>query len=296
MRLSECARIAPMAVCRDASFEALGFLVDPQPGMLAFLESARYLPLLARCRDEVACVVTAPELADRIQERVGLAVAASPRRTFFDLHNHLARQTDFYGTPFPTFVDPTAVVHPTAWVAPMNVSIGPGTRVQPHASILEGSIVGARVLVQPGVVLGGIGLQTSRFADAVVDLEHAGRLVIEDDVQLLAHAVVAKAIFRQKTTIETGCRVGTHAFVSHNARIGARTFLGHGAVVNGNVVVGRDCWIGPGAVVSHSVRIGDGARISLGAAVVRDVAPFEHVSGNFAMEHRRFLRRIAEKG
>ena len=295
MRLRSCAEFVPMTVRRDAPFDTLGFLVDPQPGMLVFLESARYLPLLARCRGSVACVVATPDLAERLTEVPGVAESVSPRRAFFDLHNHLARSTDFYGVADATAVHESAVVHPTAWVAPAGVSIGPGTEVQAHATILEGCTLGARVVVQPGVVLGGVGLQASRFPDAVVDLAHAGQVVVEDDVQLLAQAVIARAVFRQATTIASGCRIGNHAFVSHNARIGARTFVGHGAVVNGNVVTGRDCWIGPGAVISHCVRIGDGARVSLGATVVRDVEAGHHVSGNFATEHRRFLRRMAER-
>ncbi len=295
MRLSECTGFVPITVVRDAAFDTLGFLVDPQPGMLAFLESARYLSLLARCGGAVSCVVAPAGMVDRLPTVPGLAVSESPRRAFFDLHNHLARQTEFYGPNSPTAVHPTAVVHSTAWVAPMNVSIAAGAEIQPHATVLEGTTVGARVVVQPGVVLGGVGLQTARFPDAVVDLVHAGGVVIEDDAQLLAHAVVARGVFRQATTIGAGCRIGNHAFISHNAQIGQRTFVGHGAVVNGNVVAGRDCWIGPGAVISHCVRIGDGARISLGATVVRDVGRSQQVSGNFAMEHRRFLRRMADK-
>jgi UDP-3-O-[3-hydroxymyristoyl] glucosamine N-acyltransferase len=295
MHLSDCAGIVPISVQRDAEFRTLGFLVDPHPGMLVFLESARYLSLLARCRSAVACVVAPPALAERLDEVPGLALCAAPRRAFFDLHNHLAENTDFYGRGAPTEVDPSATVHPSAFVSPRGVSIGARSEVQPGAVILEGATIGADVLVQPGVVLGGVGLQCSRFADRVVDLRHAGRVVVEDDVQILAHAVVARAVFHQATTMASGCRVGNHAFISHNASIGPRTFVGHGAVINGNVVVGRDCWIGPGAVVSHCVRIGDGARVSLGATVVRDVEPGQQVSGNFALEHRQFLRRLAGK-
>jgi len=295
MRLTECAAIVPITVERAAEFGTLGFLTDPRPDMLVFLESARFLPQLDRCREAVSCVLTVPDLAPRVGEVPGVAVCEAPRRAFFDLHNHLARDTDFYGAPRPTVVDPAAIVHPLAFVAPANVTIGPDTDVQPHAVILEGATVGARVVIQPGVVLGGVGLQVSRFPDGVVDLQHAGRVEIGDDVHLLAHAVVARAVFHEATTVAAGSRVGNHAFISHNVAIGPRTFVGHGAVVNGNVVIGRDCWIGPGAVISHGVRVGAGARISLGATVVRNVEPGQQVSGNFAMEHRRFLRRLARQ-
>jgi UDP-3-O-[3-hydroxymyristoyl] glucosamine N-acyltransferase len=84
--------------------------------------------------------------------------------------------------------------------------------------------------------------------------------------------------------------------VSHDVQIGERTLIGHGAVVNGNVKVGANVWIGPGAVVSNDLNVGDDAFVSLGAVVVRDVPPGAHLSGNFAMPHRRFLRFLSERG
>ncbi len=294
MLLSEFARVLRLEVRRDGEFATPGLLADPQPRMLVFVESRRAIALLRRT-PEVSGVITTVELAMELDDVPALAIADDPRRTLFELHNHLARHTDLYWSDFPTEIHESAEVHPRAFVAASNVRIGPNTVVQPNATILERCILGASVVVHAGAALGGIGFQVSRFPDGVVDMVHGGGVLVRDGAHVLSHAVVAAALFRQLTTLGAGSRIGNHAFVSHNVQVGDRTFVGHGAVINGNVTVGPDAWIGPGAVVSHGLRVGARAQVSLGAVVVKDVKPDQRVSGNFAMDHTRFLRRLAAR-
>jgi UDP-3-O-[3-hydroxymyristoyl] glucosamine N-acyltransferase len=120
--------------------------------------------------------------------------------------------------------------------------------------------------------------------------------VIRDRSRLLPGAVVATGLFRQNTVLSRDVRVGSQAFISHGVEIGERAFVGHGAVLNGGVRVGREAWIGPAVVVAPELEIGDEAFISLGAAVIRSVPAGSHMSGNFAVPHRRLLRFLAGLG
>jgi UDP-3-O-[3-hydroxymyristoyl] glucosamine N-acyltransferase len=165
--------------------------------------------------------------------------------------------------------------------------------IGPKAVILERSLIGARVEIRAGAVLGSEGFQTSRLGEEWAELAHAGGILIGDEVQIFANSVIARAVFRQHTTLERGVRVGNLAFVSHNVQAGRHCFIGHGAIINGCVIVGEEAWIGPGAVVSNSLTIGARAEVTLGSAVIRDVAPGERVTGNIATDHGRYLRHIA---
>ncbi|MBI4446476.1 MAG: hypothetical protein HY645_11275 [Acidobacteria bacterium] len=293
MRLLSEFTFLDMKIQRDCDFATLGFIEDPRPDMLVFIESQRFLSLLKKT-PQVRCVVTTRELSRQLDSVRGLAVSNTPRKTFIELHNYLAA-LQFYWLDFPTEVHETAQVHPTAYVAEKNIRIGPHSVIQPHATLLERTIIGASVLVCAGAVLGSTGLQSSRLLHGVLDMVHAGGIVVKDNVHVLSHASIADALFHQSTTLAEGVRIGSHAFVSHNVQIGERTFLGHGAVVNGNVTIGEEVWIGPGAVISNNIRVGSRAHVSLGSTVVRDVAAAKRVSGNFAMEHREFLRRLATR-
>jgi UDP-3-O-[3-hydroxymyristoyl] glucosamine N-acyltransferase len=293
MRLGDICETRGVELRRDGEFDNLGFLETGLDGMLVFLEAKRFARALTANLGVVA-VLTTPDLAETVPGNLALAVSAEPRLAFARIHNHLAER-GFYWEEFATSIDPLANVHSTAWVAPKNVRIRRGTVVGPQAAVLERCVVGEDVVVGAGAILGGVGFQTVRGAGALVEMRHAGGLVIGDRVHILPGAVVATALFRQNTEIFADVRVGSQAFVSHAVRIGERASVGHGAVVNGNVVIGEDARIGPGAVIANNLSIGDRAIVSLGAAVIRNVPAGARVSGNFAVSHKRLLRTMARE-
>jgi len=292
IRLRDVEPIIRVTVVRDSPFGTLGFLSDPQPEMLVFLESRDYLSEVTETR-EVVCVITTEPLARELPSIPGLAISPDPRRSFIALHNHLAAGTDFYGSGFPSEIDPTARIHPRAFVADRNVRIGAHTLIGPNATVMERCTIGAWVKVWPGVVLGSAGFQTARCGNDTLDMVHAGCLRIHDRVEILANAVIATAVFRQESTIGEDVRIGNLAFLSHNVQVGPRSFIGHGATVNGNVRIGANVWIGPGATLSNNITLADGAKVSLGATVNRAVLAGQRVTGMLAVDHGTMLRHLS---
>ena len=55
------------------------------------------------------------------------------------------------------------------------------------------------------------------------------------------------------------------------------------------MTIGDDVWIGPNATIINELKIGKSANISVGSFVTKDVTVGQRVSGNFAIEHSRFL-------
>lgn len=289
LALSDAATLVTLNVARDARFQTLGFLIDSLDAMLVFLESHRFLAgVLAH--PSVAAVITTPELAGDCAALAGVALSPTPKRTFFELQNALVAASLLYAHAAESDVHPGASIHPRAWLAEKGVIIADGVTVSPNCAVHEGCTIGARATIRSGAVLGGAGFQTCRDSAGLIELAHGGGIEIAEDAIVFENAVVARGVFRQSTRIGAQSRVGAGAFVSHNVQIGARVHIGHGAIVNGNVRIGDDVWVGPGAVISNNLSIGCDARVSLGSVVASDVAPGEHVSGNFARPHREFLR------
>ena len=125
-----------------------------------------------------------------------------------------------------------------------------------------------------------------RHAGGILQMAHGGGVLVHDGVQIFANAVIARAVFRQMTTLQESTQIGNGAFVSHNVQIGRRCFIGHNSTINGNCTIGDDAWIGPNATISNLLHIGEKAKVSLGAVVVRSVPPHVRVTGTTALEHR----------
>ena len=217
MRLSEIADTANIAVRRDGEFQNLGFIAELQADMLVFLESARHRAALLE-NESIRAVLTVEELAPHVPAALALGVCRAPRLAFAMIHNDLARR-DFYWEPFATSIDPHAQVHPTAWIAERNVCIGPQASIGPRATILERCIVGKGAEIGAGAVLGGVGFQTVRTGGAMLEMQHAGGLIVEDRVHVLPGAVIATGLCRTSTVISSNSRIGSQAFVSHGVQV-----------------------------------------------------------------------------
>ena len=278
LTLGALGELFPLEVRRDASFATLGFLAVPLEGMLTFVAGERWLGELAGC-PQARAVLTTPELAARVDPALGLAVCEDPQGVFLDVHDHLARATDFYWRDFPTQVDPTAEVHPAAAVAARNVRVGPRSVVGPHVTLQERTEVGADVVLHPGVVLGSEGFQLVRREGGIRSMVHRGGTRVADGAVVLAGAVIASGLFRQWTVLGAGSWMGNLAFLSHNSSTGPACILGHGSVVNGNVSLGARVWIGPNASVGNNLAIGDDAFVCLGATVLKSVEAGQRILG-----------------
>lgn len=285
MRLSELG--AELDVVRDAEFDALGLVSHATERMLVFLEAERYLPALL-ASDKVACVIASPALRDAVPERLGLALSAAPRRSFIKLHNRLAA-SDFYLERFETEIDPSARVHPRAYVADHCVRIGKRVVIEPNATILERSILDDDVIVRAGSVIGGEGFQFARIDGEMLGMVHGGGVHLQRRVEVQNQACVDRALFGGYTVLGEDTKLDNMVHIAHNCRVGRRNRIAACAMLAGSVTTGDDVWIGPQAAISSELTLGDAAHVTIGAVVTRNVAAGEHVSGNFAIRHDKYL-------
>jgi UDP-3-O-[3-hydroxymyristoyl] glucosamine N-acyltransferase len=274
-------------VVRDGAFHTLGLLTSTAHGLLVFAESAEWADRAAQTK-EVTCVMTTRELASRIPTNLGVATSESPREAFYALHNRLVAG-GFYSAPFETTIARTARVHPRAYVAERNVRIGERCVVEPNATILEGTILDEDVIIRAGAVIGGEGFQVFPSGQKLVSVRHGGGVHVEARAEIQHNAVIDRAVFGEATSIGEDTRIDNLVHIAHNVRLGRRNRVVAGAMIAGSVVSRDDVWFGPMCSVSHGLRVGTGAFITMGAVVTRDVPDGAKVSGNFAIDHARFI-------
>jgi UDP-3-O-[3-hydroxymyristoyl] glucosamine N-acyltransferase len=289
MYLKDLAASSGIDVIRDAEFESLGKARDRKTKMLTFLESDEHLRAVLRNKG-ISCVVTTPELASMLTVGYGVAVCPEPRLAFYQIHDHLRLATDFYGRSFASNIHPSATVHPTAHVALTDVRIRRGSIIEAHAVVLGRTVIGEESIIRDGAVIGSDGFEFRRVAGRIRPVPDSGGVKLGDRVEIQHNSVIQKAPYGGSTTVENDTKIGALVTVAHNCRVGRRCLIAEGSTIGGNSVIGDDVTVGSHCLISTRVRVGDGARITVGAVVVRDVKPGQTVTGNFAIEHQRFLR------
>ena len=288
MRLSEMNHVVQMDILRDGEFNSLGLLSHETNKMLVALYDTKYYRKL-KSNFSVSCVITTSEYAGRIPESLCVAVCDDPQAAFYGIHAYLVNETNFYWASFDSEVSPEAIISDRAYIAPKNVRIGRGAIIEPNVTILERSIIGEDVVVRAGAVIGGEGFEPKFVKGKHIIIPHAGGVLLGDRVEIQANCHIARCVFGGFTEVGEDTKLDALVHIAHNVRVGQRCEIAACAMFAGSCVIGDDVFIGPNASISSEVHIGSGAFITLGAVVTRDVPKGERVSGNFAIEHSRFL-------
>jgi UDP-3-O-[3-hydroxymyristoyl] glucosamine N-acyltransferase len=141
--------------------------------------------------------------------------------------------------------------------------IGRGCAIYPNVTIYPGTILGNRVIVHAGAVLGsdGFGYVRDRKTGHYEKFPQVGRLVIEDDVEIGANTTIDRGAL-DETRIRRGTKIDNLVHIGHNCEIGedvviaAQTGLSGSIVIENGVVLGGQVGIGEHARIEEGVMLG----------------------------------------
>lgn len=170
-----------------------------------------------------------------------------------------------------------------------DVSIGDDAVVDPHVTIYSGCVLGARVLLKSGAVVGGPGFGYTEGDQGPSRLLHVGGVILEDDVEVGSNTCIDRGSLGD-TVVGRGTKLDNLVQVAHNVRIGPRCLIAGQAGIAGSSHLGQGVLVGGGGMISGHLTIGDGARIGGGAGVTSNVPAGEAWSGYPARPHREALR------
>lgn len=306
--LSELAELTQSTLIGDPHHCICGVdaLDSACPEDASFLANARYRALLKETKAGVICIdkQTPPE------EGKNFLVSDDPSRAFQIIVE--ATLISPYNTSGFKGIHPTAVVHPTAKIgsnvqigpyvvidqgavigpntilAPF-VSIGPGTIVgadchfHSHASVREKCVIGNRVILQPGAVIGSCGFgYTTDAKGRHAKLDQLGNVVIEDDVEVGANTTIDRARFKT-TRIGRGTKIDNLVQIGHNVAIGEDNIIVSQTGVAGSVKTGKNVVFGGQAGVVGHLEIADFTMIATRGGVSKSITESGKYAGSPVM-------------
>jgi len=310
--LAEIARRLGGELVGDGAVEIsqVATLAQAGPSQLSFLTNPKYRPLLATTR--AGAVVLGSKDRDACDRpRI---IAANP-------YAYVARVLALLNPPQrdPAGIHPSAVVHESARVD-ASAAVGPhavigahariGARCQigagcyvgdaaelgedcllyPQVSVYPRCVLGRRVIVHSGAVIGADGFGFAPDAGQWVKIPQIGRVVIGDDVEIGANTTIDRGAL-DDTVIEEGVKLDNQIQIAHNVRIGAHTVMAACVGVAGSTTIGKHCMIGGAAGIIGHLTIADGVTVSVGTFVTRSITePGTYTAVWAAEPHRDWLR------
>lgn len=274
------------AACDGGDVEVSGVASFAGAGAqsLVFVEQVRFLEAALGSRAAAAIIPAETVVGDARGKT--LLRAKNPRLAFALAAEVLNRCAACEGgVDASAIVDHGAVVHPTACVDELVVvlagakigarsHLGPGCMIGPgvvigedcnliaRVSVYPGTIMGDRVIVQAGAVLGsdGFGFVPDPATGRFHKFPQIGRLEIGNDVEIGANTTIDRGAL-EATIISDGVKLDNLVQVGHNVRIGRNVVVASQTGISGSTV------IEDGVIVGGQVGIGDHVRIEQGVIV-----------------------------
>lgn len=164
------------------------------------------------------------------------------------------------------------------------VFIGRKTRIgddcwfMPGVKIATESILGNRVRLQPGVVVGSDGFGYEFVAGHHEKVPQVGHVVIQDDVEIGANTTIDRARFSE-TVIGEGTKIDNLVQIGHNVLVGKHCLICAQAGISGSTTVQDYVVIGGQVGLVGHITIGRGCKIDGQSGVNTDLEPGSSVKG-----------------
>ncbi|GAA0818534.1 UDP-3-O-(3-hydroxymyristoyl)glucosamine N-acyltransferase [Clostridium tertium] len=273
---------------REGDFSSLGLNISQaDEKLLSFIESEKFLSQLSK---SISCVITTKEMASKIPENIGVIISEVPRIDFFNLHNKLIRNKCYKREDFETEIGENCSISPTAIISNKNVKIGNNVVIEEYVIIREHTTIKDNCIIRANTVIGGEGYEFKRYDNKTIGVDHIGGVIIEENAEIQYSACIDKAIYPwDNTIIGEYSRIDNLVHIAHAVKVGKRCFITSKTTIGGRTIIGDDCWFGIGATVSNGLIIGNNSSISLGAVVTRSLKENSKVSGNFAIDHNKYI-------
>jgi UDP-3-O-[3-hydroxymyristoyl] glucosamine N-acyltransferase len=316
MKLSELAILTGARIDGETDdIEILGAagLDDARRGQVTFLANPRYTP---RVNSTLASAIYVAE-DTQIEKQISVLRAKNPYLAY-------TRALRLF-FPEPTLqpsIHPTAVIDATAQISERvaigacavigrDVEIAEGVTIHPHVTIYDevkigkGSVIhsgvairertsiGERVVVHNNSVIGCDGFGYAKDEEQHwLKIPQAGRVVIEDDVEIGAGSTIDRASVGE-SRIGRGSKIDNLVQIGHSCTVGEDSLLCAQVGLAGSSHIGNRVVLAGQAGVAGHLTIGDDVVLTAKSATSHDIPPGKIISGIPAFDNRDWLRSTA---
>jgi UDP-3-O-[3-hydroxymyristoyl] glucosamine N-acyltransferase len=166
-------------------------------------------------------------------------------------------------------IGPGTVIYPGAYVGP-RAKVGRDCILYPNSVVYDDCILGDRVTLQAGAVIGQDGFGYATHKGEHHKIPQVGNVILEDDVEVGANVTIERATMGS-TIIGRGTKLSDLVAIGHAVKIGP-----HGLVVSlvgiaGSTKIGHHAVIGGQTGIVGHLNIGDNVHIGAQSGVATDV-------------------------
>jgi UDP-3-O-[3-hydroxymyristoyl] glucosamine N-acyltransferase len=317
MRLSDLANELGGRLLGDGDLEVhrIRTLDDAEIGDLSFLTNPKYAPMAKSCKatcvlvtesfaahhaHEMPCAVLAlenPYLA--FAKTLGLFYPTKPRNVEIsakaEVHPEAQLGENVTVMPFSYVGQSQLGAHVTVFpnvFIDNDVVVGAGASIGAGCVLLNGTVVGADVILNPGVVLGGEGFGFAPDGAANIKVPQVGGVHIGENVEIGSNSCIDRGALKD-SVIGRGTKIDNLVQIGHGVKIGENNVMCAQVGIAGSTTLDDGVVLAGQVGVTGHIKLGKNVRVGGKSAVLSSVLDNAAVTGYPAVPHMDFLRNSA---
>ena len=290
-------------ITKDFELKGIAPLEEASPHHISYIDQDKYIQNLQD--SQAGAVLIRENLASQIPAHIQPLIVDNPHLAFALLSSLFAKN-DFSPT-IDSQIDKSAFIAPNVSLG-QNVKIGANTtlmpgvvigdnvcigshcKIYPNVVIYRDTLIGNRVRIHAGSVIGCDGFGYAHTNEGKhIKIEHNGRVVIEDNVELGANNTIDRAVFGE-TRIKQGTKIDNLVQIGHNCIIGEHSILVSQVGLAGSTSTGRNVVMGGQAGTGGHIHIGDFVQVAGRGAVGKNLPPHTKWGGHPLMELDEWMK------
>lgn len=185
------------------------------------------------------------------------------------------------------------IIYPHVYVG-RHVKIGDGCTMFPQVTIRENCVIGNKVVLQSGCVIGGdgFGYITDKKTGKHSSVLQAGNVILEDEVEIGNNTCIDRAT-AGSTIVGAGTKIDNLVHLGHNDILGKNCLVVAHVGISGSVTVGDNVtFAGQVGTVGH-ITIGDNSVFAGKTGITNNIPANSFCAGFPARPHKEWLRQEA---
>ncbi|CAI3796025.1 UDP-3-O-acylglucosamine N-acyltransferase [Pseudomonas sp. MM221] len=299
----EALQITGLATLQEAGPGQLSFLANPQ--YRKYLDNCQAGAVLLKAADAESFAGNALIVADPYQAYARISHLFDPKpKAVAGIHPSAVVAEDAQ-VDASASIGPFAVIESGARIeADVSIGahcfigarcvVGEGGWLAPRVTLYHDVIIGKRVVIQSGAVIGGEGFGFANEKGIWRKIAQIGGVTIGDDVEIGVNTAVDRGALSD-TRIGDGVKLDNQIQIAHNVQIGDHTAMAACVGISGSTRIGKHCMLAGGVGLVGHIDICDNVFVSGMTMVTRSITEPGSYSSGTAMQPLADWRKSAAR-
>ncbi len=148
--------------------------------------------------------------------------------------------------------------------------VGKGSIIYANVSLYDSVELGKDCIIHSGAVIGSDGLGFAKENNEWVKIEHLGRVLIGNNVEIGSNSTVDRGSIGD-TVIGENVKIDNQVHIAHNVVIGSGTAIAGNSAIAGSTKIGKNCTLAGCSAVVDNIEITDEVHITAMTLITKSI-------------------------